>query len=396
MLTPRVLQHRNMANLDTLQRFPNQDTEGRFSECCGEAVADIVGNISDQAMDPGYSYAASFKVSNTLPSTAGTDAYSTMLGALIYGTLPTESEPFDATDNGELYESNFNNYSQSSKLLAAKFGQDGVNTLNSYSDVCNYLSDFKRGCMAVILWYPSFDTSNPDGTLPAPSGLPARHAVAVYEDTSLGLRIKPWLGPSYGVGGYAFLNQANFNLVFQVGYGFNDASRWLSLASAAVTRPWLISDVLPQLLNLSPAPVLAAVATPVPSATIPSMETSVNSSLDKFCLAIRDFEGVPGDANYINNNPGNCRYNEDGYLAKYEPVTKSPSGFAVFPSYAIGWMYLENLISQKIENHPNWTILQFFEDYAPASDNNSPTTYAGFVAKRLGVDSNYQIKNILA
>jgi hypothetical protein len=130
--------------------------------------------------------------------------------------------------------------------------------------------------------------------------------------------------------------------------------------------------------------------------------------LDKTCLAIRDYEGVPGDANYLNNNPGNCRYNPDGYLAKYEPVTKSAAGFAIFPSYQIGWEYLENMIAQRIENHPNWTLLQFFEGvpdasgtlqdgYAPTSDGNNPALYAAFVGKRLAVDyQTYLIKNILA
>lgn len=120
------------------------------------------------------------------------------------------------------------------------------------------------------------------------------------------------------------------------------------------------------------------------------------TQLDKFCTAIRDYEGAPGDANYLNNNAGNCRYNEDGYLAKYEPVTKSPAGFAVFPSYQIGWEYLENMITGRIHAHPNWTLLTFMENYAPASDGNNPSMYAAFIGKRLGVDyQTFLMKNIL-
>ena len=52
------------------------------------------------------------------------------------------------------------------------------------------------------------------------------------------------------------------------------------------------------------------------------VDTNVESLLGKFALAIRDYEGVPGDRNYRNNNPGNCRYSSVGYLAKYEPVEK--------------------------------------------------------------------------
>ena len=118
--------------------------------------------------------------------------------------------------------------------------------------------------------------------------------------------------------------------------------------------------------------------------------------LDKFCLAIRDNEGAPGDASYRNNNPGNCRYNPDGYLPKYGHVTESPAGFAVFPTYALGWLYLETMIAGKIHKHPNWSLLTFFESYAPTTDGNNPFVYATFVAKRLGVDVNYQIGNILS
>ena len=121
----------------------------------------------------------------------------------------------------------------------------------------------------------------------------------------------------------------------------------------------------------------------------------ITTTLDRFCLSIRDYEGGPEDANYRNNNPGNCRYNPDGYLAKYGNVTESTSGFAVFPSYDLGWEYLEAMISGRIQKHPNWTYLQFFENYAPTSDNNVPFAYAVFVAKRVGVEVNTLIKTIL-
>jgi hypothetical protein len=158
-----------------------------------------------------------------------------------------------------------------------------------------------------------------------------------------------------------------------------------------------------------------AQAVPLPISVTPMPETPAavasgggHPLLDRFCTLIRNYEGIPGDPNYINNNPGDVRYNEDGYLAKYEPVTKSPGGFAVFPSYEIGWMYLENMITGKIHAHPNWTLLQFFQGvetspglfeggYAPASDGNDPILYSQTIGKGLSVDyTTYKIKNILA
>ena len=140
-------------------------------------------------------------------------------------------------------------------------------------------------------------------------------------------------------------------------------------------------------------------------ATLVSMQPQ--TMLQKLALGIRDFEGVPGDLNYLLNNPGDCPPSPDGYLAKYEPVDiidtdTDPQypyhrgSFAKFPSYDIGWLYLNNLLENMIENHPNWTLVQLMSDYAPSTDDNNPTLYAQFLGKRLGVDyQTYQIKNIL-
>lgn len=162
----------------------------------------------------------------------------------------------------------------------------------------------------------------------------------------------------------------------------------------------------------SPGALTVTSTNPVsPSMVSMNLPTTQNGGghplLERLCILIRNYEGIPGDANYANNNPGNCRYNPDGYLVKYEPVTKSPAGFAVFPSYEVGWMYLENMISGRIHAHPNWTLLQFFQGvknangeyeggYAPDSDGNNSILYAQAIGKGLSVDYQaYQIKNIL-
>lgn len=103
-----------------------------------------------------------------------------------------------------------------------------------------------------------------------------------------------------------------------------------------------------------------------------------------FCTAIRDFEGGPTNINYKQNNPGNCRCSPIGYLPKYGNV-RCVNNFAFFPTYELGWQYLQNLVHHRAELHPQWTIIDFFENYAPTGDNNNPQNYAIFVAKRCGV-----------
>lgn len=124
------------------------------------------------------------------------------------------------------------------------------------------------------------------------------------------------------------------------------------------------------------------------------------TTLENLCLAIRDFEGKPGDANYRNNNPGNCRYNEGGYLLMYGKVKRSPNGFAIFPTYEQGWLYLQNFLKTVIKKYPDLTLEEFiggkgrWGGYSPASDGNPVNEYATFIANRLGVDTSYKIGNI--
>lgn len=126
-----------------------------------------------------------------------------------------------------------------------------------------------------------------------------------------------------------------------------------------------------------------------------STPISDHATLEQFCLAIRDFEGKPGDQNYRLNNPGNARWNPSGYMPMYGIVEKSPNGFAIFSTYALGWLYLMNMIRGQIHKRPNSTILEFMTRYAPPVEN--PTVaYATFIGKRLGVDPNtFLMKNLV-
>ncbi len=113
-------------------------------------------------------------------------------------------------------------------------------------------------------------------------------------------------------------------------------------------------------------------------------------NLVTFATAIRDFEGKPGDLNYKNNNPGNFRCSPVGYSSAYG-VVRCIGNFAVFPTYQQGWHYLLNSISNRVKKHPQWTFLDFFNDYAPPSDNNPTKSYATFVATRCGVSINTKL-----
>ena len=133
---------------------------------------------------------------------------------------------------------------------------------------------------------------------------------------------------------------------------------------------------------------------PSPASNAP--QPASEDMLTQFCTAIRDYEGKPGDLNYQLNNPGDCRPSPDGYLAKYgrveiidtdtDPRYPYHKGkFAKFPTPALGWEYLRNMVHEMAANHPTWTIEDFFAHYSPTSDGNAPRAYAQSVASRCGV-----------
>lgn len=149
--------------------------------------------------------------------------------------------------------------------------------------------------------------------------------------------------------------------------------------------------------------------TPTPPAQTPQPAPASNlTMLEHFCECIKTYEGwgAPGSTingvhyphgtpSYRRNNPGNCRYSHVGYATIYGHVGEE-NGFAVFKDYATGWLYLNNLIKEKVAENPHATIAQFMAVYAPTSDGNNPARYAAFIASHLGVSVDFPMSSIIA
>ena len=143
-----------------------------------------------------------------------------------------------------------------------------------------------------------------------------------------------------------------------------------------------------------PVPPPAPVAPPKP---VPPP----NSYLNTMCLAIQRHEGwfAPstkyprGSRSYQNLNPGNLR------AAPNQAGTRG--GFAYFHSYTEGFAALKALIVKAASGkskyyRSNMTLIEFFNVYAPASDNNSPNAYAHAVAASMGVNAmKFRISQLL-
>lgn len=108
--------------------------------------------------------------------------------------------------------------------------------------------------------------------------------------------------------------------------------------------------------------------------------------LNEFCLAIRDYEGKPGDLNYRNNNPGNIR-GANGKFLKFKTMDE-------------GMAYLKDYVTRACTGKhkaykPDFTIRQFFNVYAPSGDNNNPDKYSNWVAKRINLPVTTKIRDLL-
>lgn len=126
--------------------------------------------------------------------------------------------------------------------------------------------------------------------------------------------------------------------------------------------------------------------------------------LTLFCTAIKEHEGYfppspaypTGSRAYRNKNPGNVKWVSGMALA----TGKDSGGFAIFATYEDGFEFLKRMVRNAATGKswvytPTMTILQFFEKYAPSSDNNNPRRYAEAVAARCGLSVTAQLRQVV-
>ena len=95
-------------------------------------------------------------------------------------------------------------------------------------------------------------------------------------------------------------------------------------------------------------------------------------------LAIKRVEGYyPASRSWRDNNPGNLE----------ETGTAGKDGvYAKFATYEDGWERLLMDVRMKMHEHPDKSLFQVMEIYAPAADHNDPKSYASFIAHTLATD----------
>lgn len=368
-------------NLDAGLTMPDQDTDGLPMGCTGYALTDVCQNVDKVVYKPRFSYDKSLQIEGIGPDDAqfehvGVDIQTSLKSGIVYGVQGQA----ETTDTEALKHRIGDYYDVFDGAIGDKF--DAIRSAMWSQNRSVYV-----GTPWLAFW------SNPQqGVIPLtdiqPSASTPWHAWVICGvkkiNGELYLVGKTWQGREYGDNGYAYFSRTVVNKVFSI----KGSAAFILVPNSGQTIQTVKLSIISTILSymrllvtkLTPNPMTA------PETIIPTL--SKTPMLDTFCTAIRDFEGVPGDLNYTNNNPGNCRCSSVGYLAKYGNVlcVDTPSGkFAKFPTYELGWEYLQNTVLSWTNLHPTWTILDFFAHYAPASDKNPTTAYAKNVAVKCDV-----------
>lgn len=118
------------------------------------------------------------------------------------------------------------------------------------------------------------------------------------------------------------------------------------------------------------------------------------NELERLAYGIQQAEGFhPGSRSWRNHNPGNLRYSP--YMSHED------DGFAVFSSYASGWLALIGDLAHKCLGRsssgltPESTIMDLAHVWAPASDDNIPETWADNVCIHGHFTPTTKLKEIL-
>lgn len=236
-------------NLDKLKLKPNQLADFDPTECTAITAASLAGANFNIPINPDFTYAASLSVQGIAPTTAGSDPRAAMFAGCLYGYLPQTDETFTAATQGELYASNFANYSTQEIADALPY----VCPFRPIAPDWNSIVAALKAGQPVSLPMKWYWGSNPPTVLTVPETGAAYtlHNVAVWDwEDPRGLTIQPWLG-TQGDNGYFYLPQSSYE-ASQTNQPYvldPTASRKLQIISNAIVFFPAIMDIAKSLLQ---------------------------------------------------------------------------------------------------------------------------------------------------
>lgn len=141
------------------------------------------------------------------------------------------------------------------------------------------------------------------------------------------------------------------------------------------------------------------------------LNEKASNSIPAWARAIQNHEGYltpvqyppNGSRSYRNHSPANFKIPTSvltAYMKKLGANGVDAQNFVTFPNYQTGFdalcTFLIDACNDKLSSYQSsMTLLQFFEKYAPSSDNNDPLRYARTVADAVGATVNTKISELL-
>ena len=231
--------------------------------------------------------------------------------------------------------------------------------------------------MSVYAWL-----EGPDGRYIRPPGYSDIHATTlVYERVGEFRRVFDTYAD--GLGDPA-IKDVHWEAMPEVVKRFYIKKRDKALEISLLSQLLGLYQKLLELLKLAKTKPVEAPTSPAkePESLVVPEEPVRKSRIIEWAKAIEIFEDAPKSW----NNPGAIRA-KDGTFLK-------------FKTYDAGFEYLCDYLTRACTGKhpaykPEFTLLRFFETYAPQSDNNNPLAYARFVASRLGLPVEIPIKELV-
>ena len=240
-----------MLNLDRLNLFPNQGTDGDPTECAGITVAVIASNIDGIPYTPDWNYASAFRLLNQTPTTGGEDPWNTMQAACFYGCLPAKDADFTSKTVGELYAANWRNYTQNDVQEALQHQQKPPMSLGvDYDTVAAYMARTGWGVAITMQWHDDFALPL-NSVLQMPmSAAFTTHCVAALKIDERGIGVNSWQGQGYGDNGYVYLTRDVFNRCVTSCHAFNpNGNRWLAIVGFIISNLSIPPSMTNALIN---------------------------------------------------------------------------------------------------------------------------------------------------
>lgn len=268
-------------NVDPGLTMPDQNADQGFTECVGYTGADHLTDITRHTFMPDFSYAAARYVAGDGPGTNGASFHAGMEGVVALGGALWKDYNYPATyvakDKGELFVSDFANWTDKVKTEALTHAQNGIRNvltpgMDAFDAVLLAAYQGRRGVSIGTPWMFSppaqragnYRTWDLRGVCETPDlslnyfFFPWHNYAIKGKKTFDGVPyaiVKSWQGDQIADHGWLYWNRETVNgLLAMPKTGAlttdPDASRWASVVTIAIERYHFLLPFKAQLLKL--------------------------------------------------------------------------------------------------------------------------------------------------